>query len=67
MGLEQDIIDELGRRMATEMDFSLIADIFTETGWTNVQLKRFRNNQEAVDINIWLEQNCVNNYVVKDC
>ena len=58
MGLKEDIVDEMGKRMATEMDFCIIADIFTDTGWTNVQLKRFRNNKEAIDINDWLEQNC---------
>ena len=58
MGLEQDILDVMGEQMAKEMDFHIIADMLMGIGWTSVQLKRFQNNNEAVDIQLWVETNC---------
>jgi len=58
MGLKEDILDSISNQMAKEMDWHIIADVLVSSGWTSIQLKRFRNNEEAVDINLWLEQNC---------
>jgi len=62
MGLKEDVINdiayEMSKEMAKEMDWHILADVLVSTGWTNIQLKRFRNNEEAVDINHWLEKNC---------
>ncbi len=58
MGLTEDILDDISNSIAKEMDWHIIADVLVSSGWTNIQIKRFRNNQEAVDINLWLEQNC---------
>lgn len=59
MGLKEDILDDISNQIAKEMDWHIIADVLVSTGWTSIQIKRFRNNQEAVDINLWLEQNCI--------
>jgi hypothetical protein len=58
MGLTEDILDDISNSIAKEMDWHIIADVLVSTGWTSIQIKRFRNNEEAVDINLWLEQNC---------
>jgi hypothetical protein len=58
MGLKEDILDDISNSIAKEMDWHIIADVLVSTGWTSIQIKRFRNNEEAVDINLWLEQNC---------
>jgi hypothetical protein len=58
MGLKEDILDDISNSIAKEMDWHIIADVLVSTGWTSIQVKRFRNNEEAVDINLWLEQNC---------
>lgn len=58
MGLREDIIDEMCRATAYEMDWHIIADCLMESGWTSVKLRRYYNRQQAVDINNWLEQNC---------
>lgn len=58
MGLREDILDDMSNSIAKEMDWHIIADVLVSTGWTSIQIKRFRNNEEAVDINLWLEQNC---------
>jgi len=58
MGLKEDILDDISNSIAKDMDWHIIADVLVSTGWTSIQIKRFRNNEEAVDINLWLEQNC---------
>jgi hypothetical protein len=58
MGLKEDILDDISNSIAKDMDWHIIADVLVSSGWTSIQIKRFRNNEEAVDINLWLEQNC---------
>ena len=53
-----DWVEEQGKAIQYEMDWQIIADVLVSTGWTSIQIKRFRNNEEAVDIKEWLEQNC---------
>jgi argininosuccinate lyase len=55
-------IDEQSTALQQEMDFHIIADALVQGGWTSVKLNRFRNNQEAVDIKLWLEQNCTSEW-----
>ena len=58
MGLTEDILDDISNSIAKEMDWHIIADALVSSGWTSIQIKKFRNNEEYVDINLWLEQNC---------
>lgn len=62
MGLSEDIIDDISKQMASDMDWLIIADCLVDSGWTNVKLNRFYNNEEAIDINNWLEQNCTDEW-----
>ncbi len=62
MGLEEDILDEIIKDYAKQMDWDIVADCLVEAGWTSVKLKRFHSNEEAVDINTWLEQNCTDEW-----
>ena len=62
MGLKEDILDDIAKQMAKEMDWTILADVLVDTGWTSVQLTRFRNNEEAVDIAEWLEKNCTDEW-----
>ena len=58
MGLREDIIDEITKDYAKQMDWEIVADCLVSSGWTNVKLNRFRNNTEAVDIIDWINDNC---------
>ena len=62
MGISEDIIDDISKQMASDMDWLIIADCLVDSGWTNVKLNRFYNNEEAIDINVWLEQNCTDEW-----
>ena len=58
MKVEEELLDNIGKQMAKEMDFHIIADLLVDIGWTSVELKRFQNNAKVVDINLWIEANC---------
>jgi hypothetical protein len=62
MGLKEDILDEITKDYAKQMDWLIIADCLVDAGWTNVKLNRFYNNEEAIDINNWLEENCTDEW-----
>lgn len=62
MGISEDIIDDISKQMANDMDWLILADCLVDSGWTNVKLNRFYNNEEAIDINNWLEQNCTDEW-----
>ena len=62
MGLREDILDDISKKISDDMDWHIVADCLVEAGWTNVKLKRFYNNEEAIDINTWLEENCTDEW-----
>lgn len=58
MNLQQEIIDELGSQMQSQIDFQILADMLVQAcGWHKIELIRFDNNRQAVDIKLWLEEN----------
>lgn len=60
--LEQEIIEELGTRMQSEIDREILWGMLVGMGWTRVMLDRFQDNKHAVDITYWLTENCKNPY-----
>lgn len=57
MSLENEIAKELATQMQSEIDFHILSDMLVELGWNKVTLTRFNNNNHAVDIKLWLEEN----------
>ena len=55
MNISEEIVNQVADQMAKDID-SLV--LMSALGWTSVKLNGFRNNKEAVDITLWLEQNC---------
>jgi hypothetical protein len=55
MNISEEIVNQVANQMAKDID-SLV--LMSALGWTSVKLNGFRNNKEAVDITLWLEQNC---------
>ena len=54
--IEQDIINRAGKRMAEEIDFSILADLFCDIGWTRVKLEPMTHEQSA-EIDQWVTMN----------
>ena len=55
--LEDEMMDEIGKQIAKEIDDGIMSTILTETGWTPIEY-HFKNNNQAVDINEWLTEHC---------
>ena len=60
MNLEQEILDELGTKMQSEIDKEILWGMLQGMGWTRVMLDRFQDNNHAIDITYWLEENIKN-------
>lgn len=57
MSLEEELTEILAKEIQKEIDEGIMSNILVETGWTSVQYY-YKSNKEAVDIAIWLEDNC---------
>jgi hypothetical protein len=58
--LEQEILEELGTKMQSEIDREILWGMLVGMGWRRVMLDRLTDNNHAVDITYWLEANCKN-------
>ena len=59
--LEHEFMDDIAKEIQKEMDEGIMSNILIEKGWTPVQFY-FKNNKQAVDILLWLNRNCKNNW-----
>ena len=55
--IRKDIEDQMANSIREEIDFSILADILRESGWTRVTIDRFTDNHHAIDIRVWLDEN----------
>ena len=54
--LSDIVAEEMAKEVAAEIDFEILADILVECGWTKVIRSPFFNNEEAVDIRYWVNE-----------
>ncbi len=55
--LEDEMIDEIGKQIAKEIDDGIISTMLVETGWTPVEF-HFKSNEQAVAVTEWLYETC---------
>jgi len=58
MTLEEELLEKAGNEMAREIDREVLWGMLKGMGWTRVMLTRFVDNNHAIDITHWLENNC---------
>jgi hypothetical protein len=58
MTIEEEMIEQAGTEMAREVDREVLWGMLQGLGWTRVMLPRFIDNNHAIDIGYWLEENC---------
>ena len=58
MNMEQELLDKAGKEMAREIDREIIWSLFEGMGWTRFKISRLTDNNHAVDISYWLDENC---------
>jgi len=58
MNLEEEIVADLGKQFAKDMDFEIMSQVLEPFGWTRVDIPRYIDNHHAIDIRHWLQDNC---------
>ena len=58
MNLEEELLNKAGNDMAREIDREVLWGIFEGIGWTRFKISRLTDNNHAVDISYWLDENC---------
>ena len=62
MSMQDEILEELGTQMQSEMDKEILWGMLVKLGWTRVLLPRFESREHSVDVVTWLHDNCKNPY-----
>jgi hypothetical protein len=60
MSIEEEILNKAGNEMAREIDREILWGMLQGIGWTRVMLNRLQDNNHAIDITYWLEENIKN-------
>ena len=58
MTLKEEILNKAGEKMAREIDREVLWGLFEGMGWTRFKISRLMDNNHAVDISYWLDENC---------
>jgi hypothetical protein len=56
--LEKEMIEAKGKEMQQEIDREVLWGMLQGMGWCRVMLPRLVDNNHAIDITYWLEENC---------
>jgi hypothetical protein len=59
--LQDEIMSNIAKQMQQDIDDKIMSSILIEDGWTPVQFY-FKSNEQAIDIILWLNWNCKNNW-----
>ena len=62
MTLEEEIANKMGNQMAQDIDREVLWGMLQDLGWTRVMLPTLGNGEQAVNIIVWLEDNCKSPY-----
>ena len=63
MNLQDEYMEQLAREVASEIDFEVLSSLMIESGWHKVKLDRFENNNHAVDIAYWVQDNAKGKFI----
>jgi hypothetical protein len=58
MNIEEEILNNAGKSMAREIDREILWGMLEGLGWTRVMLPTLGSGEQAVDIIVWIEENC---------
>ncbi len=62
MNLQEQILEELGSEMQSQVDRDIFWGMLEGLGWTRVTLDRLTDNNHAIDITYWLKENIKNSF-----
>ena len=62
INIQDELIEQAGKDLAREIDREILWGMLEGLGWTRVMLPTLGNGEQAVDIIVWLEDNCKHPY-----
>jgi hypothetical protein len=62
MNIEEEMIEQAGKQMAQDIDREILWGMLQGIGWTRVMIPTMGDAYRAVDIIVWLENNCKSSY-----
>lgn len=60
--LNDEIASLAAAEIAKEIDTGILYEMFKESGWTPVTLESLGSRKRAINIDLWLEENCNSKY-----
>jgi len=68
MSMQDEILEELAENMSSKIDFEILTDILVKScGWYRIELDRFQDNRQAVDIANWCHDTVKNKWKRSGC
>jgi len=61
MTIEEEMLEAKTKEMQSEIDREILWGMLQGLGWTRVMIPRLIDNNHAVDITFWIEDNCKHN------
>jgi hypothetical protein len=58
----QEIYSDAAKKLSQSIDQEIIWSMLEADGWKRFEISRFQDNNHAVDITHWLDENCKGNY-----
>ena len=58
INIEDEMMKQAARRMAEDIDREVLWGMLIGLGWKRHLLDRLKDNNHAVDISYWLDENC---------
>ena len=65
MTLEDEIIDNIAREYAEQLDFDIMKDLLTESGWCVIELLSLGSREQSIDIKDWVTKNCKRGFIAR--
>jgi hypothetical protein len=66
--MQDEILEELAENMSSKIDFEILTDILVKScGWYRIELDRFQDNRQAVDIANWCHDTVKNKWKRSGC
>lgn len=62
----KEYVDTLANKMASQIDFEILSDVYLSMGWVKLEMTRPVNLFELADIATWLKQNCKGRYATHE-
>lgn len=55
---DTSITGQAAKILQEEIDWEILASMFVASGWIMIDLPRFHDRYEAIDVELWIDENC---------